>query len=365
VSKILLLVLSLLLAMGVGEAGLRLLYPDGIPAKIPALSELPWVRYDAVNGWVNRPGDAYGDGRLVINADGMRGPEVVRPKPAGVLRILCMGDSRTFGAWSDLRREFESEYTPTLRRLASAGGAPVEALNAGVAGYSSAHILRQLNTRTDEWDPDLLLVAVGFNDLLLSWDGGFRMSEPGPPWLRRLFYASTGLRSTQAALRAAQLVPWRAAPLTVPWATPEEYRHNLIRIAERAREKGYRLLFIHLPLRKLELGGLVARPNAKIDPAELMELVTGTRDLAEVHRRYDVYRDLLFEVAREEDVPLLDVEPAFDAAGSAAFFNQYDFVHYNPTGARLVGELVFDRLVALGWLPPASGPKHKTGAPPP
>jgi hypothetical protein len=63
----------------------------------------PITQYDTLLGWANRPGltrpDHFGPGKhLRINALGFRGGELSLLKPAGRLRVVCSGDSFTFGS---------------------------------------------------------------------------------------------------------------------------------------------------------------------------------------------------------------------------------------------------------------------------
>src|SRR5262245_37533496 len=63
------------------------------------LPGMPWMVSDTIVGHRNVPG--FDDAKRGISIDslGLRGPEVVVPKPPGTVRILCLGDSTTFGVW--------------------------------------------------------------------------------------------------------------------------------------------------------------------------------------------------------------------------------------------------------------------------
>ena len=55
------------------------------------------------------------------------------------------------------------------------------------------------------------------------------------------------------------------------------------------------------------------------------------------------YNDVLRGLARERDVPLIDLEPRVPRDGSCL----YDDVHFNEHGARVVAKAVADRLLPL------------------
>jgi hypothetical protein len=97
--------LRALLALVVVEgAASLLLLAFVVPVLVrPPFAERQHTRYDAELGWVNVPGtsrpDMYGPRRaLTINARGFRGGEIASgPVPAGRRRLVCAGDSFTFG----------------------------------------------------------------------------------------------------------------------------------------------------------------------------------------------------------------------------------------------------------------------------
>jgi lysophospholipase L1-like esterase len=94
------------------------------------------------------------------NGDGFRGREF-GPKPPGTIRIVCIGDSSTFG-WG-----VDDEYTyPALleARLTKPGGPPVEVFNLGIPGFTSRHGLGVLRHYALELDADFFVFSFGAND---------------------------------------------------------------------------------------------------------------------------------------------------------------------------------------------------------
>ncbi|MGE3270676.1 MAG: SGNH/GDSL hydrolase family protein [Chloroflexota bacterium] len=96
-----------------------------------------------------------------VNSKGLRGPETPYEKPAGVYRILVVGDSFTFGG------QVEEEETLTARleeqlqaALAAQGSAPfkIETINAGVDGWNTANEIAWLRTEGFRYEPDLVLL---------------------------------------------------------------------------------------------------------------------------------------------------------------------------------------------------------------
>jgi lysophospholipase L1-like esterase len=339
------------------EIGLRTAAP-GLWKDNLTFATNEWLTYHPILGWMNKAGYATADFR--INQLRLRGEEAAATKPPGTLRIVCLGDSRTFGVWLDRGRfRFNNDYPAALaqRLRQNPAGMPVEVLNAGVIGYNSGSGLRQLRMQLLALHPDIITVAFGLNDHLLAWSPALRAAEPRNPLLRELFYQVDDLHAFQLGLSLYQAASrFHPHALSVHWVEPDDYAYNLRRFAAVARRYGIHLLFVTQALRPLEMGdsqpafpGFVGKPDS-------LYLSFGARDLAEVHRVDDEYTGILRRVAQEESVPVADAAAAFTAHQGAPLFGPYDFVHCNPAGARVVARTIYDKLLELGWLPPAGLP---------
>ena len=115
-------------------------------------------------GWKLNPGvTSVWDGvRTSINEKGVRGSELAYEKPAGMLRILFLGDSVIFG----YRIEEDQDTVPSLaaRQLAAASFS-VQSINAGVCGYSPWQEYEYLRREGIKYDPDLVVVSIVLNDV--------------------------------------------------------------------------------------------------------------------------------------------------------------------------------------------------------
>jgi len=100
---------------------------------------------------------------ITTNSLGLRGPEI-GPKPAGVRRVLALGDSFTFGH----AVEASEAWPAVLQELLDARGGPrYEVVNAGIGGYGTAQQLLLYDELQSRVEPDL--VVLGFavvNDVL-------------------------------------------------------------------------------------------------------------------------------------------------------------------------------------------------------
>ncbi|MHB2026042.1 MAG: SGNH/GDSL hydrolase family protein [Elusimicrobiota bacterium] len=100
--------------------------------------------------------------KAIINSHGFRGPDFSIAKRPGTFRVVCLGDSGTFG-WS----VSDDETWPSfLRAILSkkAGTRPVEVINLGVPGYSSHQGLVLLRTMVSKMRPNVIIFCYGRND---------------------------------------------------------------------------------------------------------------------------------------------------------------------------------------------------------
>lgn len=192
------------LALVAGSTVLALLAFEGVlrvaglrPSRPPDRLAVTHVRpADPPLGWELVPGaesrwlyraDAFGPERLVtarINEQGLRGPSVSQTKPPGVLRVVCIGDSITFGngvqddeTWpARLQEELRIGLEPDV----------VEVLNCGVEGYSTAEEVAFLEAKLFAFEPDVVVLGYFVNDA--AYDGSPELEPPGPirRWILRL-----------------------------------------------------------------------------------------------------------------------------------------------------------------------------------
>lgn len=202
-----------------------------------------------------------------INAGGLRGAERSLERPKGTLRVLCVGDSRTWGF--DVRED--DAYPRALERLLNSRGASqtVEAINAATPGYTSYQGLMWLQRNLRRYQPDVVTACFGFNDRLLAGEksGDLSMVRQTP----ESFRAAWAWRWTEASFAVRTLRSWtarawsgsdasrlarareRKAELLERWetlegeVTPDEYEEHLEEIAELCRVQQAELAIVALP----------------------------------------------------------------------------------------------------------------------
>ena len=353
--------------LAAGEVILRLVGSRLWERLVSADLSYPWIGYHPILGWVNRPG-TWAPGPD-INSLGFRSRETSLRKPDGSLRIVCLGDSRTFGLWTDQGGAFryDNDYPAALEQLLHEQGAhpAVEVINAGVIGYTSAQGLAQLQTQLLPLHPDVITVSFGFNDHSLAWNAALGAREPRNRFARELFYLASRSYWFRLGKAAYDALPsLHATPFSERWVDLDAYWYNLHRIAEVGSQHGIHVLFVSQALRPIEMGESAQPfPGAPPDKTGLYHLL-GVKDLGELHQLDRSYREVLSQVAEEEGVPLANASLAFTER-QELLFGPYDLVHCNTAGAQVIAETIRQKLVELGWLLPPEDLRRASASTPP
>jgi lysophospholipase L1-like esterase len=111
--------------------------------------------------WHHEPNPAY-YGRQLSRFQ-TRGPDFTVPKPPGEFRVICVGDSTTFGWRNDPNQTYPAYLQSILRRRLKTDR--IKVINAGVPGFNSAFALEYLALRLINLKPDLVIIKVGYNDV--------------------------------------------------------------------------------------------------------------------------------------------------------------------------------------------------------
>lgn len=96
------------------------------------------------------------------NSWGFRGPEFKRKKGKNVFRIVCLGDSSTFGWGVESQYMFSSLLSKKLNE--EQNGQSFEVINLGLPGFTSYHGIMVFKHLAASLSPDLIIVSFGAND---------------------------------------------------------------------------------------------------------------------------------------------------------------------------------------------------------
>lgn len=100
---------------------------------------------------------------------GFRGEDFPLAKPAGEFRIVCLGSSATYGAYSREKKkdmDYRNSFPYQLEQILHARGyTQVRVVNAGLGGWTSWESLVNFQFRILPLSPDLVILYDGINDI--------------------------------------------------------------------------------------------------------------------------------------------------------------------------------------------------------
>ncbi|MBF0253897.1 MAG: SGNH/GDSL hydrolase family protein [Candidatus Omnitrophica bacterium] len=273
--------------------------------------------------FANRPGFKGRDRRgnpIRINSMGLRNPEISLDKPAGVMRVLVLGDSVAFG---DGVRE-EEAFPARLEGLLNAGGTSRwQVINGGVRGYNTVMEKRLFEEVGLRYQPDWVVLAYVLNDAEpLERQGG--MIDPRHRTLLAIknfakehFYLYSLLR------KVVELWRWQQGPMGAMETYEAQFApdHPGWRASEEAVE---------------DIRDLAAQANARFLFAVLPVL---GKAAPETQAADEAIRRRVVALGKRLGVRTLDFQPLFGGTpGRDAQIEERDTFHPNPTGHRMIAE---------------------------
>lgn len=104
-----------------------------------------------------------------FNNLGFRGRDFTAAKPAGTIRVICVGGSTTIGSNAGNDSFTYPFILEELLRQAFPGANKIEVINAGVFGYHSWHSMLRVDNEFDRYDPDVYVFMDGLNDVMAAY----------------------------------------------------------------------------------------------------------------------------------------------------------------------------------------------------
>jgi lysophospholipase L1-like esterase len=267
---------------------------------------------------------AYWDFTVVsTNAQSFRADYPIGRKPAGTFRVVCLGDSVTFGyrvppVWPEKPKEYDPEWQPypmlLERELRKANPSrSIEVFPMAVPGYTSHQGLAWLRRDIDYLQPDAVIASFGWNDASLS-DAPDREAIDTRWWpvaIRWLIDHSQAFAHATRWLRSRNEASKAVARAPVPRVSQKEYVDNFNGIVRLAKDHGAAVIVMGAPYR-----------DSATNPGEA-QLMTQ-------------YRAWLKAEMQQSQTPYLEILELTEAAGSVnqGFFGE--LIHPNHMGHRLM-----------------------------
>jgi hypothetical protein len=259
------------------------------------------------------------------NAAGLRGAPFDPVKPEGVVRMICLGESST---WGDYALSGEAMTWPAQLQQMLQAAYPdrrIEVLNAGLPSWTTYENFFNLNTRLLGYEPDVLLVYEMVNDLgligMLSPErdvGSLRRHLIGHPVHRWLCHSAAYSFLTYWVMNRLGLHgkknPWAKEfkPEWVPHGM-RSYERNLLMIVTAAQEAGVPIV---LSTQGLRVDRIHPYHRELVDP--MQEIIRG--------------------IGRRSRVPVAEI------AGQIPQELFTSEVHVVDAGATIIAERFFDTL---------------------
>lgn len=183
------------------------------------------------------------------NSDGFRGPPFPLQKPSGRFRIICIGDSSTFG---DGVRDSETFAAVTETLLKQRGDQrPLDVINAGIPGYTSHQVRKFLQMELLALSPDMVVVMVGANDMVPAKDhieDKNRIQANDRILQTRSFFGR--LKTYQALMALVLPLKFKAPPTNKKVTLRVEYADfvkNLCTIRKMGEQHGFSTILMTVP----------------------------------------------------------------------------------------------------------------------
>lgn len=259
---------------------------------------------------------------LSTNAQHLRSDRPLQKKQAGAIRIVCLGDSVTFGyrvptVWPDKPNDYDRQALPypmlLEKELRMANpNKQIEVVTMAVPGYSSHQGLAWLRREIDSLKPDLLTISFGWNDASLSdvTDSEAIKTNWQAVTVRWLVDHSQAFAHATHWLRARQ-PPSARVVRPAPRVSEQNYLHNMMAMAQLGRQKQAAVIMLAAPYR---------------------DKVTNPAEAALMQR----YRAGLRSVSGQNGLPFLEL-PELTEAGyplNKGWFGE--LIHPNEMGHRLI-----------------------------
>ena len=300
------------------------------------------------------------------NSWGFRGPEFTPDKPAGIIRIVCLGASTTEGSQED-----DQTWPHYLQQDLSRGypNRRIEVINAGHHAYNIDDLRALLEMRVLPLNPDIVIFYEAANNINLpdfvrpplSCAWGTCWLQNYPAWYRWLYlHSAVFLRLWHDRLGWGALVP---PPMphgfgdTPPQTNEVKYRNVLGQVVRETLEHGSRIVLSSF-ITVAHEGLTVTRAE---NPGMFDNLYKYDYPLTagELAQAYAAFNRASADVAAEFKVPYADVAAEFPR--EARYF-PFDLFHLSPDGNRMLAAMFakfLERNVLPGLVPeqpkPANG----------
>jgi lysophospholipase L1-like esterase len=279
---------------------------------------------------------------FLINSKGFVGPEFAEHPPAGVYRIIALGDSCTFttGIWN-------VAYPAILQSSLNSAEEPAkfEVINAGIEGYNSSFALARIKGEIIAYKPKLVTIYIGWNDLMkVNPDN---LSDTGKYSVLAAVLDESYIVKALKKLIFIYLRPWLFQPKVAndefdfhiyDKFVPSLYHDNLKSMIELLRQNKIEVMLFTLPtvVHRGMTRDQLQRHNV------FLPYFAGTYSIDKFLSLHRAYNRVIRAVGQENGVPVVDLDEIFNQHDKNELF--WDTMHPNEKGNLLIASSLYAKL---------------------
>jgi lysophospholipase L1-like esterase len=272
------------------------------------------------------------EGEYRINSFGLRNKEFSLEKPKSSFRIVCLGNSNTFG-W---KQSEQDAYPLQLQQLFDQNlpGQKIEFINAGITGYSSYQGKNFLREDILGFKPDLILINYGWNDLLPAKFGIPDKEQKMPPqWILNIqnLLSRTRLYQLLKSFWVGRFSGKKGVEPGISRVSLEDFQQNLIEIEQTCQKNNIQAIFL-------------------TNPVASLEAYWGPGKVSKVHLINQAYNDAIRQLGQTHNFKVIDIAPLFENRKDLYDHPQADYIHYNALGHKLVARTLYGYLLSHGLI---------------
>jgi hypothetical protein len=270
--------------------------------------------------------------QMRTNSKGIRADrEIPYEKPAGVKRILLLGDSFGMGYEVDLKDTFIHQMEVNLNQM----GIPCETINLSVSGFGNAEELILLREEGLKYSPDLVVLAWHSTDYDDNIRSGLFALEEG----KLIRKNATYLPGTRAQEVLYSIPGYQ-------WIADNSQFYNFAREQVAGRTKAILAAVRKQAPQPTEDSGTNVRKDEELAVALLREIQREVISAGAKFLILDVpgpsqekkYQSTLPDITRLNDIPIYSpIEDFLKVQDKPLYWKDHSHRHFTPEGTRIVG----------------------------
>jgi len=319
------------------------------------------IEFDSKKAWGGKK-DEPADLTVFVSSNGYRGPAFEVRKPTHITRIIVLGGSAVFDqeVSDPASNEFRSWPHLLGSRLTEIGLKNIEVINAGIPGHATADSLGRLFAQLWMYDPDLLLVYQGWNDIKF-WKAHEIMPEPplithvkpyestSNPFISYQGFWDKLLSRLQIYVKARNRYYMRTTNIGAEGKLntdyersadydnygPSQFRLNMELIVAACNIIGATPVLV-------TQATLLAADNSSADRARINYDYQNLQHAALIRAYEDTY-DIIHGIGSRTGTMVIDAAPVL--SGRSQFFS--DHVHLTPEGSIVLADILAEELTPI------------------